>query len=135
MNAQRRLLWTALVGLSVGAMALHYKIHPPSGGTTYLIANLFAAADLVMVSILFLSKASAVWGLLLNSFLAFLGIILMSDYSLDATIHGWIKISPVKQPLAWLLQTTFPDVVLAAVDFLVGLVLYNTIIGGARTSS
>jgi len=132
MNEQRRLLWTALFGLSVGAAALHFRIHPPTGGSTYLLANVFALADLVLVSTLFLSRKTVVWGLLLNSFLAFLGIILMTDYSLDATVHGWIKVSPTRQPLAWLLQTTFPDVVIAAVDFLVGLALYNTIIGGSR---
>jgi len=60
----------------------------------------------VAVSILFFFKSTAVWGLLLNSFLAFLGIILMADYSVDATIHGWIKVMPWQNFFGWLLQTT-----------------------------
>jgi len=106
MGSQRRQLWVALVGLALGAALLHFRIHPPKGGTTYLLANLFAGLDLVAVSILFFFKSTAVWGLLLNSFLAFLGIILMADYSVDATIHGWIKVMPWQNFFGWLLQTT-----------------------------
>jgi len=104
---------------------LHYKLHPPSGGRTYLLASIFAFTDLILVSILFFSKSTAVWGLLLNSFLAFLGIILMADYSLDATIHNWMKIRPWQDFFAWLLETTFPDISIAAADFFVGLALYS----------
>jgi len=98
----------------------------------YLLANVGAVLDLVLVSILFLYRGTAVWGLLLNSFLAFLGIILMADYSLDATLHGFIKVKPQDNFISWLLQTTFADITILLADFLVGLALYNTIITGAR---
>jgi hypothetical protein len=125
MGSQRRQLWVALVALGVGAAMLHFRIHPPSGGRTYLLANIFAFTDLILVSILFYSRKTAVWGLLLNSFLAFLGIILMADFSLNATIHNSIKITPQQNFLTWILQTTFPDISVAAADFFVGTALYS----------
>jgi hypothetical protein len=135
MSAQHRILWTALLGLAVGATMLHFKIHPPTGGRMYFLANVGAVLDLVVVSILFLSRGTAVWGLLLNGFLAFLGIILMADYSLDATLHGFIKVTPQENFIAWLLETTFPDIMILLADFLVGIALYNSIITGGRARS
>lgn len=132
MSTQHRILWTALLGLAIGATMLHLRIHPPTGGGMYLLANVGAVLDLVLVSILFLYRGTAVWGLLLNSFLAFLGIILMADYALDATLHGFIKVKPQENFINWLLQTTFADIAILLADFLVGLALYNTIVTGAR---
>jgi hypothetical protein len=129
MKSNRRILWTALVGLSVGAVMLHYKIHPPSGGWTYLLANTFTWLNLVLVSVLFLFRGTAVWGLLLNSFIAFMGIIMMADYSIEAWLHGWIKVNFSEQPINWLLETTFPDIAILVAHFLVGVALYNTIMG------
>lgn len=132
MNTQHRILWAALLGLAIGATMLHFRIHPPTGGRMYFLANLGAVLDLVVVSILFLYRGTAVWGLLLNSFLAFLGIILMADYSIDGTIHGFIKVKPQENFIAWMLQTTFPDIIILLADFLVGIALYNSIITGGR---
>jgi hypothetical protein len=125
MNAQRRILWVALLGLAVGATMLHVRVHPPTKGLTYFWATLFSGLDLVGVSLLFLSRRSAVWGLLLNSFLAFLGIVMMSDFTLAATLAGKIKIMPNVDFLGWLFQTTLPDITILVADFLVGLALYR----------
>ncbi|MBI4966195.1 MAG: hypothetical protein HY913_23150 [Desulfomonile tiedjei] len=135
MNTQQRLLWTALLGLAIGGTMLHYRIHPPSEGGMHLVANIGTALDLVVVGILFLYRSTAVWGLLLNGFLAFLGIILMTDFSLSATLHGFVKIKPWDSPVGWLLETTFADIVILLADFLVGIALYNSIIGRARERS
>ncbi len=132
MNVQRRILWVALLGLAVGASLLHGRIHPPGKGLTYFWANLFSWVDVVLVSVLFLSRRTALWGLLLNSFLAYLGMILMSDFSLSATAAGVIKASPGQDPLGWLLQTTLPDVIVLFADFLVGQALYKAISSGAQ---
>jgi hypothetical protein len=128
MNSERRMLWCALVALAIGATMLHFRIHPPDKGATYLWANLFAAADLLAVSALFLSHRTAVWGLLLNSFIAFIGMILMADFSLVATLTGKLKFTPSADFFGWLLKTTFPDIAIAFADFLIGLTLYRVII-------
>ncbi|MFU8856969.1 MAG: hypothetical protein ACNA8S_08155 [Deferrisomatales bacterium] len=125
MAAERRMLWLALLGLAIGAVMMHYRIHPPSRGAVYLWGNLFAAADLLIVSSLFLSRRTAVWGVLLNSFIAFLGIILMTDFTLVRTLTGQLPVTPGADPLGWFLHTTFPYSAMATADFLVGLALYR----------
>ena len=127
MTAQRWQLWAALVALAVGATMLHLRIHPPDE-LTDLWPNLFSIIDLVVVSALFLSRGTALLGLLLNSFIAFLGIILMADYAVSATVAGHIKVMPGVNFFGWLLLTTFPDIMILVADFLVGLGLYRAIL-------
>ena len=93
MTTQRTALWVALVSLAVGATLLHYRIHPPQN-LTYLWPNLFSLIDLVLVSALFRFRSTALLGLLLNSFMVFLGVIMMADYSLAATLAGQVKVMP-----------------------------------------
>jgi hypothetical protein len=126
MKAQRHLLWAALVALAAGAALLHLRIHPPKDAT-YLWPNLFSLMDLGLVSLLFLSRGTALLGVILNSFLAYLGIIMMADYSISATRDGWIKIMPWENFFGWLLLTTFPDIVILFADLMVGLALYKAI--------
>ena len=126
MKSTRHLLWVALVGLALGATLLHLRIHPPKD-TTYLWPNLFSILDLVLVSLLFLSRSTAILGVILNSFLAFLGIIMMADFSLSATLAGQVKVMPGADFLGWLLQTTLADIAILVADFLVGLSLYRVI--------
>jgi hypothetical protein len=82
----------------------------------------------VLVSALFLFRRTALLGLLLNSFLAFLGMIMMADYSISATLAGQMKVMPGQNFFGWLLLTTFSDIMILLADFLVGLALYQTIL-------
>jgi hypothetical protein len=132
MTTQRRQLWVALVALAVGATMLHYRIHTPGEDPTDLWPNLFSVIDLVLVSALFLFRGTALLGLLLNSFLAFLGIIMMADFSLSATLAGQIKVMPGQNFFGWLLLTTFPDIMILLADFFIGLALYRAILVGSR---
>ncbi len=127
MPVYRHPLWAALVALALGAALLHLRIHPPTHGLTYVWPNFCAALDLVGVSLLFLSRSTAILGLLLNSFLAFLGIIMMADFSLSATLAGKMQVSPQADFFGWLLQTTFSDIAILFADFLVGLALYRVL--------
>ena len=127
MTTQRTTLWAALVALAVGAAMLHFRVHPPKD-LTYLWPNLFSLIDLVLVSALFLFRRTALLGLLLNSFLAFVGIIMMADFSLAATLAGQVKVMPGQNFIGWLLLTTFPDIMIALADFLTGLALYRAIL-------
>jgi hypothetical protein len=130
MTTQRRQMWVALVALAVGATMLHYRIHTPGEDPTDLWPNLFSVIDLVLVSALFLFRGTALLGLLLNSFLAFLGIIMMADFSLSATLAGQIKVMPGQNFFGWLLLTTFPDIMILLADFFIGLALYRAILAG-----
>jgi hypothetical protein len=126
MIIQRRQLWVALVALAIGATMLHYRIHPPDD-LTHLWPNLFSLLDLVLVSSLFLFRGTALMGLLLNSFMAYLGIIMMADFSLIATLGGQTKVMPSQDFLGWILETTFPDIIILMADFFIGLALYRAI--------
>jgi len=126
-TTQRRQLWVALVALAVGATMLHFRIHPPKD-LTYLWPNLFSAIDLILVSTLFLFRGTALLGLLLNSFIAFLGIIMMADFSLSATLAGQIKVMPGQHFFDWLLLTTFPDIMVLLADFCIGQALYRAVL-------
>ena len=134
MKAQRAQLWIALVGLALGAFMLHYRIHPPQEGLTDFWASLFPGVDLVVVSILFLFRSTVIWALLLNTFIAYLGIILMTDLTIVSTVDGFIKISPWKQPFAWLLQTMLPDILILIADLFVGMALYKITVSSPRES-
>ena len=127
MTSQRVTLWWALVSLALGATLLHYRVHPPND-LTFLWPTLFSLIDLVLVSAMFRFRSTALLGLLLNSFLAFLGIIMMADFSLSATLAGQVKVMPGVNFFGWLLLTTFSDIMIALADFLVGLGLYRAIL-------
>jgi hypothetical protein len=135
MKAQRAQLWIALVGLALGAFILHYRIHPPQQGLTYFWASLFPGVDLVVVSILFLFRSTVIWALLLNTFLAYLGIILMSDLTITWTLTGAIKVSPSTQPFAWLLQTLLPDIMILIADLFVGMALYKITVSAPKENT
>ncbi|MBE0618880.1 MAG: hypothetical protein IH608_13305 [Proteobacteria bacterium] len=131
MGAERRLLWWSLVGLAGGAVLLHLRIHPPNKGIAFFWGNFFAWADLVAVSALFLSRRTAVYGLLLNSFIAILGVILMADFTLANTLAGKVKVAPGEDFLGWLLLTTLPDIAILVGDFLAGQALYRVMTRGS----
>lgn len=135
MKAQRAQLWIALVGLAVGAFMLHYRIHPPQANLTNFWSCLFPGVDLVIVSILFLFRSTVVWALLLNSFIAYLGIIMMTDLTIFSTVEGWIKVSPMEQPFAWLLESMFPDILIVIADLFVGMALYKITVSSPKEVS
>jgi hypothetical protein len=125
----RQSLWVALVALALGATMLHLRIHPPTEYSD-IWPNLFSVIDLVLVSLLFLSRSTAILAVILNSFLAFLGIIMMADFSISATLAGQVKVMPGADFFGWLLQTTLADIAILAADLFVGLALYKVIMTG-----
>ncbi len=127
MKTPRHLLWVALVALGLGATLLHLRIHPPKS-LTYLWPNLLSWTHLVVVSLLFLSRRTALLGVILNSFLAYLGIIMMADYSISATLAGQVKVMPGVSFFGWLLQTTFADIAILVGGLMVGLALYQVML-------
>lgn len=109
MTAQRWQLWIALIGLALGAFMLHYRIHPPAA-ITYFWPSLFAGIDVVLVSLLFLFRSTAVWGLLLNSFLAFIGIIMMTDFTIFSALAGSRKRASQTSRWAGFCKRCFPTI-------------------------
>ncbi len=127
MKNLRRLLWAALVALALSGALLHLRIHPPGSGSYTLWPNLFSWLAVLLVCPLFLFRSTAVAAVILNSFIAYLGIILMSDFSISATLAGQMKTMPGVSFSGWLLETTFADIAVLVGHLLVGLALYRVI--------
>jgi hypothetical protein len=129
----KKILLSALFILAVSGLLLHYRIHSfmvqdrlhPGNvvfdGTRFL-AFIFPTVDVIIVTLLFTSRRTAVYGYLLNGLLVIYGTVFMAHFSI-AEIYA--KSMP---PAAWLLKSTLPDIGVAWADFFVGKALYDSII-------
>lgn len=125
MKERRIQIFVALLAIAIGGFFLHFRIHPPTKSLTFFWPSLFCIFDVVVVSVLFLFKRTAVWALLINSFIAYLGIIMMADFTIFQTLTNVIKINPLNEPFSWLVMTLFPDILISFTDFILGLALYK----------
>ncbi len=126
----RHLLFGALVLSAAAAFFLHLRIHPflvpdklHPGHLLFdrskVAANLLPLFDLVVVSLLFTSRRTAVYGYVLNGMLVIYGTVLMTHFSLVK-----LAAEPPQPFYLLLFKSMLPDIGLAWVDFLVGAALY-----------
>lgn len=131
----KKILYTALVLLGVCGFLLHYRIHPflvpdPANAgqliykTTGVIANIFPFLDVVLVSLLFLSRKTAVYGYVLNGMIVIFGTIFMAHFSISYMLA---KAIPMQAMFA---QSLLPDIGIAWADFFVGKALYDEYMRG-----
>ncbi len=128
-----RSLFSALILLGVGGFMLHYRIHPflvadkATGSVTFdgtkLIASVAGLTDVFVVTLLFTSRKTAIYGYLLNGMLVILGTILMTHFSIAYFIAKGIP------PGGPILNSMLPDIGIAWADFLVGRALYEKMVG------
>jgi hypothetical protein len=129
-GTRRTLLW-ALFLVALGGFLLHYRIHPyvvpdkEHAGQmlfrgSFLAASLLPVLDLVVVTTLFARRSTAPLGYLLNGILVIYGTVLMSHFSIAMLAPKALT------PADWLLKSTFPDIAIAAGDFLIGRALYES---------
>jgi hypothetical protein len=127
----RRALLGALFLMALGGLLLHYRVHPflaPDQGHAgevvfrgqFLAATLLPLLDLVVVTALFARRSTAPLGYLLNGMVVIYGTVLMGHFSM-ATLAP-----KAPSPADWLVKSTFPDIAIAAGDFLVGSALYGS---------
>lgn len=131
----KKILLLTLLILAVSGLFLHYRIHNfmvpdrSSPGlvifdATKFLSFIFPVIDVVVVTLLFTSRKTAVYGYLLNGLIVIYGTVFMAHFSI-AEISA--KAIP---PGAWLLKSTLPDIGIAWADFFVGKALYDVIIKG-----
>ncbi len=131
----KKILLLTLVLLAVSGLFLHYRIHsfmvPDQSNpgivvfdATKFLSFIFPVIDVVVVTLLFTSRKTAVYGYLLNGLIVIYGTVFMAHFSI-AEISA--KAIP---PGAWLLKSTLPDIGIAWADFFVGKALYDIIIKG-----
>jgi hypothetical protein len=131
---RRALLW-ALVLLALGGLMLHYRVHPfmvtdklNPGVTVFnrtnFLASLFPMLDVFVVTALFMSRSTAIYGYLLNGFLVIFGTIFMTHFSLAV-----LMLNPAI-PSQWFTNSLLPDIGIAWADFFVGKALYESYLSG-----
>lgn len=129
----KKTLLAALFLLALAGLLLHYRIHnfmvldKLNAGTyvfdgTRFLSFIFPLMDVFLVTLLFSSRKTAVYGYLLNGILVIYGTVFMAHFSI-AEIYA--KSIP---PSAWLLKSTLPDIGIAWGDFFIGKALYDHII-------
>ena len=127
---KRKTLLAALFLFGAAGFLLHFRIHNfmvadrlHSGLFSFngplFLASFFPLLDVVVVTALFMSRNTAVYGYLLNGLLVIYGTIFMAHYSLAEMAAKSIPLQ------AMLLKSTLPDILLAWGDFLVGKALYD----------
>ena len=131
----KRTLLIALFLIAVSGLLLHYRIHnfmvPDKlnpgvfifNGTRFL-SFIFPLIDVILVTLLFTSRKTAVYGYLLNGLIVIYGTVFMSHFSIAELIT---KSIPLKD---WVLKSTIPDIGIAWVDFFIGKALYDLNIRG-----
>jgi len=113
---------------------LHYRIHNfmiadtlhPGNfifdGTRF--ATLFPLIDVVLVTALFMSRKTAVYGYLLNGLIVIYGTIFMAHFSISEMTAKSVPVSSM------LLKSTLADIGIAWGDFFVGKALYDLYMRG-----
>jgi len=126
----RKTLLAALFLLALSGLMLHYRIHNfmvpdklnPGAflfDKTKFLSFLFPCIDFFLVTLLFVSRRTVVYGYLFNGLLVIYGTIFMIHFSIA-------ELTARSAPLdAWFLKSTIPDIGIAWADFFVGKALYD----------
>ena len=115
-RGQRSTLLWALLALSLGGWLLHDRIHPLKTAPVMVIPLIAASVDVVVVTLLFLSRTTAKLGYLLNGLFVIYGITIMTDFGLA---RGG------DMGLVRALTAMSGDCVVLFGDFMVGKVLFD----------
>ncbi|MFH1704271.1 MAG: hypothetical protein ABIB41_12760 [Nitrospirota bacterium] len=126
----KKTLLIALFLLALSGLMLHYRIHNfmvsdrLNPGVfvfdkTRFLSFLFPCIDVFLVTLLFTSRKTVVYGYLLNGLIVIYGSIFMTHFSIAELTA---KSLPFQD---WLLKSTIPDTGIAWGDFFIGKALYD----------
>ena len=127
---KKNTLLAILFLLAVSGLLLHVrihyfmvadKLHPGSFlfDSTKFFASLFPLIDVVLVTALFMSRRTFVYGYLLNGLLVIYGTIFMAHFSIAEMIAKSIPLQSM------LLKSTLADIGILWADFFAGKALYD----------
>ena len=126
----KRALLTSLFLLAAVGLIIHYRVHNfmvhdkivPEivrfDGTRFL-SFLFPLIDVIVVTALFTSRRTAVYGYLLNGMIVIYGTVFMAHYSIAEFTAKAIP------PAEWFAKSTILDIAIAWADFFIGKALYE----------
>ena len=90
--------------------------------STKFLSFLFPLIDVVVVTALFSSRKTFVYGFLLNGIIVIYGTVLMAHFSIA-------ELTAKSAPLTdWFLKSTLPDIGITWGDFFIGKALYDSYI-------
>ncbi len=125
----KRVLLTSLFLIAFSGLLLHYRIHnfmvlahdqsQPVFDSTHFLAFLFPLIDVVVVTALFASRKTAVYGYVLNGMIVIYGTVFMAHFSIAELTT---KSAPIQD---WLIKSTLPDIGISWGDFFIGKALYD----------
>jgi len=132
---KRNTLLAALFILALSGLLLHIRIHffmVPDGmnpgssifDPTRFLSFIFPLFDVVVVTLLFMSRKTAAYGYLFNGLIVIYGTIFMAHFSLAEMTAKSIPLSQM------LLKSTLPDIGISWADFFVGKALYDYYLKG-----
>ncbi|HTZ18017.1 MAG TPA: hypothetical protein VMB78_06205 [Dissulfurispiraceae bacterium] len=132
---KRNTLLAALFILALSGLLLHIRIHffmvpdrmnPGSSifDPTRFLSFIFPLFDVVVVTLLFMSRKTAAYGYLFNGLIVIYGTIFMAHFSLAEMTAKSIPLSQM------LLKSTLPDIGISWADFFVGKALYDYYLKG-----
>jgi hypothetical protein len=132
---KKHTLLTALFLFALSGLMLHFRIHNfmiadksiPGNfvfDSTRFLATLFPLIDVVLVTALFMSRKTAIYGYLLNGLIVIYGTVFMAHFSISEIIAKSVPLSSM------LLKSTLPDIGIAWGDFFVGKALYDLYMKG-----
>ena len=134
MNPERRALLVTLFLLALAATVLHLAAHPmfapdkahPGASVfraSFVAASVLPLLDLVLVTGLFCSRRTAVYGYLLNGLLVIYGTVLMGHFGMTALAGLDAKSASLTM---WVFKSNIIDIILAWADFFAGKAMYDS---------
>ena len=125
----KRVLFVSLFLIAFSGLLLHYRIHnfmvlahePSKAGfnSTHFLAFLFPLIDVIVVTALFASRKTAVFGYVLNGMIVIYGTVFMAHFSI---VELTAKAVPIQE---WVIKSTLPDIGISWGDFFIGKALYD----------
>ncbi len=134
---KKNTLLITLFLLALSGLMLHFRIHNfmvadklnPGNfifNSTFFLATLFPLTDVLLVTLLFMSRKTMVYGYLLNGLIVIFGTIFMVHFSIAEMTAKSIPLHSM------LIRSTLPDIGIAWADFFVGKSLYDLYMRGDK---
>jgi len=121
MNRKKMIKGTLLFGLfflALGGWLLHLRIHPLAKGQFYLIPFISGIVSSIFLPFLFCFRPTLAWGYIINGFLAIIGTITMTQFSI-LNFKGPVSLENI------ILNSTLADIAILWGKFTLGKALFD----------
>ena len=133
----------AMFLVALGGGMLHYRVHPPlvdvrpqlevqrqgeqviissakKFSFSHSLASIFSFIDIFLITALFLSRRTVIYGFLLKGIFAIFAVVLMSHFSIAGLLNKNTAF------LDWVFKSTLSDILIALGGFFVAKAIYDS---------